>query len=290
MLRLVLFLKTFFFLLKISITLIRLTLDFHTWRLFWCIHIPISLVILIRRLLYPRPLSHEYWSHWFGGSQRMVNGGTVKYWACLNLSGCHNKAVDDFCHQLGSVCRRKGMVHSQFFFPCALSLQKYSSLFSHNDLVSVLRAASGDRYLPSSSWKIGGGSAWHPRQEFCQFDSTGWREASPAADNCLAGKGWILWQVIFYDPLRLDLIWSSISYFLLMSLSSLTDPPGLFSRQDQEDLWNWSGYRLPMLPIETRHEIQWSVFGECLAEDQCQGSLSHLLQAPLFPCLFLNLA
>ncbi|CAA6663018.1 unnamed protein product [Spirodela intermedia] len=50
---------------------------------------------------------------WNMTNKRMVNGGMVQYWACLNLSGCQNEVVDNFCYQLGSTCQQKGM----FFEP-----------------------------------------------------------------------------------------------------------------------------------------------------------------------------
>ncbi|CAA7399444.1 unnamed protein product [Spirodela intermedia] len=50
---------------------------------------------------------------WNMRNKRMVNGGTVKYWACLNLSNWDNNQVDDFCRRLGSRCQEIGMSFEQ---------------------------------------------------------------------------------------------------------------------------------------------------------------------------------
>ncbi|CAJ1979202.1 unnamed protein product [Sphenostylis stenocarpa] len=43
-------------------------------------------------------------------NKKMIRGGTVEYWTCLNLSArIHRDAPGDFCHQLAEMCNSKGM-------------------------------------------------------------------------------------------------------------------------------------------------------------------------------------
>ncbi|TKY67133.1 argonaute 5 [Spatholobus suberectus] len=53
----------------------------------------------------------EPWmGQWNMINKKMVNGGTVQYWCCLNLSGRTNRELSSqFCHQLVEMCNSKGM-------------------------------------------------------------------------------------------------------------------------------------------------------------------------------------
>ncbi|XP_058074962.1 protein argonaute MEL1-like [Magnolia sinica] len=45
-------------------------------------------------------------------NKKMVNGGSVEYWTCINFSRLPPDAVHTFCHELVGMCRNKGMTFS----------------------------------------------------------------------------------------------------------------------------------------------------------------------------------
>ena len=55
--------------------------------------------------------------------QKVINGSTVRYWACINFSrSVQESAARGFCQQLVQMCQISGMVKFQILaMPCYLS-------------------------------------------------------------------------------------------------------------------------------------------------------------------------
>ena len=96
----------------------------------------------------------------------MVDAGTLKHWAYLNLSFVETGAVENFFKQLGFTCQQMGMVRVTLFFSrigCILNVLK-SALF-----LAVLQSKTTFRnqHGPQESRASSGPDTW---TNFCQTE------------------------------------------------------------------------------------------------------------------------
>ncbi|XP_062173160.1 protein argonaute 5-like [Alnus glutinosa] len=61
-------------------------------------------------LLYDKQREQPRMGQWNMINKRMINGGRVDFWTCVNFSRLHRDFPFDFCEQLISMCSSKGMV------------------------------------------------------------------------------------------------------------------------------------------------------------------------------------
>lgn len=163
---------------------------------YFCIPWPNCSIIVIKLLLLPP--SHRYWSYhlwWFPEDDQwrncevlgMLEFFKVPQWSgrwFLSSAGIHVSAKR---HGTSPILPSLRLSLEQFWDFC-LSW-KCSSLFSHHDLVAVLRARTDYRHLLGFSRKSEGSSSVHQKQNFCHFEGAGWGEGSSAPDIILPGRG-----------------------------------------------------------------------------------------------------
>lgn len=71
--------------------------------------------------------------------QRMVNGGTVNNWICINFArNVQDGVARSFCHELAQMCNTSGMVKmdlNMFFFAVTIFAPSDFILFSCRPLI-----------------------------------------------------------------------------------------------------------------------------------------------------------
>ena len=74
-----------------------------------CIHSPWNLKakgVICVECCYTRNFTNNL----FFFLQKMVNGGKVDFWTCVNFSSDYANMSEDFCKELVKMCNSKGMV------------------------------------------------------------------------------------------------------------------------------------------------------------------------------------